>query len=142
MQNLVSRSQLRSPREKKEIFVELAKKTLQRSFSSEELRYPSRSVREVCQKRRRRAWDTFDSPSEDALAQAAHSMRDILGLIIAKLGSNERVKACDWLITQETRTFLIEYAFFCMALKTISRTRILICRLSNTEYNFRAQGSD
>ena len=54
------------------------------------------AFREDLPKRRRGAWDTFDSPSEDALAQAAHSMRDILGLVIAKLGSNERVKACDW----------------------------------------------
>jgi Predicted pPIWI-associating nuclease len=95
-QNLVAFAIDTAPEEKKEIFVGLTKKTLQRSFSDEDLDTLLGTFRKDLPKRRRGAWDTFNSPSEDALAQAAHSMRDILNLIIAELGSNERVKACDW----------------------------------------------
>jgi hypothetical protein len=95
-QNLIAFAIDAAPQEKKEIFVKLAKKTLQRSFSSEDLDALLGAFQKDLPKRRRGAWDTFHSPSEDALAQAAHSMRDILGCVIAELGSNERVRACEW----------------------------------------------
>ena len=45
---------------------------------------------------RNSAWYAFYSNSERALEEAAYNMRDILSLIIAKLGSNERVQASSW----------------------------------------------
>ncbi len=74
----------------------LSKETLHRPFSGDELDALLRTFRKDLPERRRCAWDAFYSSSEDALTQAAHSMRIILASIIAELGSNERVQACAW----------------------------------------------
>ena len=42
--------------------------------------------------RRQGAWQTFYSPSSDAIAQTSHSMRDILAKIIAKEATNAHVE--------------------------------------------------
>jgi hypothetical protein len=94
--NLVAFAIGAAPDEKRAIFDGLAKKTLQRSFSGEDLDALLGTFRKDLPARRRGAWDAFHSSSEDSLTQAAHSMRIILAFIIAKLGSNERVKACAW----------------------------------------------
>ena len=47
-------------------------------------------------KRRKGAWDTLYSSSDDKLAQAAHTMRDIFSNIISLFASNEAVKNSDW----------------------------------------------
>jgi hypothetical protein len=95
-QNLIAFAIGAAPETKKDIFVELVHKNLQRPFSEEELDALLATFREELPKRRRGAWDAFYSSSEDALAQAAHTMRDILASIVAKRGSNERVQACAW----------------------------------------------
>jgi len=46
--------------------------------------------------RRKGAWTTYHSVSEDKLAQAAHSMRDILAKIISDWASNEKVESEEW----------------------------------------------
>ena len=54
--------------------------------------------------RRRGAWDAFYSSSEDALAQAAHSMRDILASLVSQMGSNELVSESAWFDGSEKPT--------------------------------------
>jgi hypothetical protein len=47
-------------------------------------------------KRRRGAWETLYSSSQDKIPQAAHSIRDIFSHIISKYASNADVKKADW----------------------------------------------
>ena len=47
-------------------------------------------------KRRKGAWDAFNSVSSDKLAQASHTMRDILSKLISKWASNDDVKRSGW----------------------------------------------
>jgi Predicted pPIWI-associating nuclease len=47
-------------------------------------------------RRRRGAWDAYHSASVDAVAQASHSMRDILAKIIAKEAANDKIQTCSW----------------------------------------------
>jgi hypothetical protein len=54
--------------------------------------------------RRRGAWETFHSGTADCLAQAAHSMRDVLGNLISKYASNRHVEVCDWWLAREQGT--------------------------------------
>lgn len=71
-------------------------KGLERGFSDEEMDTCLAKFDETLPVRRRGAWQTFDSVSEDAVAQASHTMRDILAKIIAKDASNEKLEASKW----------------------------------------------
>ncbi len=96
MQNLVDYAVKVAPTEKKAVFVELAEAKIERSFTHEDLDGLLGDFRKDLPKRRQGAWDAFYSSSKDAIAQAAHSMRDVLACIIAELGSNKHVEACTW----------------------------------------------
>jgi hypothetical protein len=74
-----------------------------RGFADEELdSYLERFDSEL-PRRRKGAWTTFDSVSEDAVAQASHTMRDILAKVIAKEASNEKIYGCSWYLERKNR---------------------------------------
>jgi hypothetical protein len=54
-------------------------------------------------RRRRGAWQAYYSISEDAVAQASHTMRDILAKIIAKEAANDKIEACPWYQERKVR---------------------------------------
>jgi hypothetical protein len=95
-QNLLECAIDNAPEEKRFIFQSLAEKPLKKPYSSEELDVLLDRFRKGLSARRRGAWDAFYSSSEDALAQAAHSMRDILASLVSQMGSNELVSASAW----------------------------------------------
>lgn len=69
---------------------------LARSFDEAELDAYLQKFDPELPRRRRGAWDAFFSFSHDAVAQASHTMRDILAKVIAKEASNERIENCSW----------------------------------------------
>jgi hypothetical protein len=76
---------------------------LTRSFTESELdAYLDKFDRDL-PRRRQGAWQTYYSVSSDAVAQASHSMRDILAKIIAKEAANERIETCSWYKTRKSR---------------------------------------
>jgi Predicted pPIWI-associating nuclease len=67
-----------------------------RSFTEEDLDvYLTKFDRDL-PRRRHGAWETYYSVSDDAVAQAAHSMRDILARIISSQASNDKIGTCSW----------------------------------------------
>jgi hypothetical protein len=95
-QNLLECAIDNAPEEKRFIFQSLAEKPFKKPYSTEELDVLLDRFRKGLSARRRGAWDAFYSSSQDALPQAAHSMRDILALLVSQMGSNEMVLACAW----------------------------------------------
>lgn len=85
-----------APEEQKQVFVDMSEKRLTMPFSGEELDAVLHRFREDLPRRRAGAWDAFHSVSADALAQASHSMRDILATIIAKKADNKAIEQCVW----------------------------------------------
>lgn len=85
-----------APKEQRAVFADLSKKCLSMPFSVEELDAMLRRFHEDLPRRRTGAWDAFHSVSADALAQASHTMRDILALIIAKKADNKTIEQCVW----------------------------------------------
>lgn len=76
----------------------LARKSLSRPFKNEDLDVLLRRFEDDLPSRRAGAWDAFHSASADALAQASHTMRDILRRVIAREATNELVERCSWYI--------------------------------------------
>src|SRR5438067_4081237 len=95
-QNLLECAIDNAPEEKRFIFQSLAEQPLKKPYSTQELDALLDRFRSGLSARRRGAWDAFYSASDDALAQAAHSMRDILASLVSQMGSNELVSACAW----------------------------------------------
>jgi hypothetical protein len=85
-----------APKEQKDVFADLSQKCLSMPFSIEELDAMLHRFREDLPRRRAGAWDAFHSVSADAIAQASHSMRDILATIIAKQADNKAIELCAW----------------------------------------------
>ncbi len=85
-----------APGEQKRGLAALSKKSLSRPFNDEDLDALLLRFREDLPSRRAGAWDAFHSVSADALAQASHTMRDILAVIIAKEAGNKMIEQCAW----------------------------------------------
>ena len=69
---------------------------LTRSFTEVELdAYLEKFDRDL-PRRRQGAWQAYYSVSSDAVAQASHSMRDILAKIIAREAANDKIEICSW----------------------------------------------
>lgn len=100
---LAERAVVVAPNEQKQRFVDLAKKCLSAPFSNDELDAMLRRFRDDLPRRRAGAWDAFHSVSADALAQASHTMRDILALIIAKKADNKTIEQCAWYIERKSK---------------------------------------
>jgi hypothetical protein len=67
-----------------------------RGFEEAELDSYLAKFDNVLPKRRRGAWETYYSASDDAVAQASHSMRDILAKVISKEAANDKIETCSW----------------------------------------------
>jgi len=71
-------------------------KGLARSFEDIELDTYLEKFDPQLRRRRAGAWQVFHSCSDDSVAQASHTMRDILRIVIAKEASNEKIEICPW----------------------------------------------
>jgi len=85
-----------APKEQKEVFAGLSQKCLSMPFNIDELDTMLHRFRDDLPRRRAGVWDAFHSVSADAIAQASHSMRDILATIIAKEADNKTIDQCAW----------------------------------------------
>ena len=79
-----------------EIKAVLLEGALKKAFTDAQLESLLESFNKSYVERRRGAWQTFYSSSDDALAQASHSMRDILAGIVARDAANNFVEPCGW----------------------------------------------
>jgi hypothetical protein len=95
---------VKSPPIEKVDISDLTTNSTQPPFSEEELDALLIKFRDLPD-RRQGAWSAFYSTSEDAVAQAAHSMRDVLSTVVAQLGKNEAVQASKWYSSQEKTTY-------------------------------------
>lgn len=102
-QNLVEYALETAPQESRQNFIELAEKQFSTPFSAEDLDELLARFQPGLEKRRAGAWDTFHSDSADALAQASHTMRDILSKVIAKVATNAAIENCDWYLIRKSK---------------------------------------
>ena len=96
--DIISYAATIAPSEQKNALDDLSRKSLSRPFSYEDLDILLRRFRDNLPNRRAGAWDAFHSASADALAQASHTMREILRTIIAEEAANDAIECCSWYI--------------------------------------------
>ena len=67
-----------------------------RSFTEAELDAYLARFGDDLPRRRQGAWAAYYSASGDGIAQASHSMRDVLAKLISKEAANDKIESCSW----------------------------------------------